>query len=758
MDHITENACLTRNRPNKFPRILLAAIIFHILAAMALMPVAAQPYDLAALTSASQSWLRWGVPLFYHWKFGFDLAALGVGAQGLRYILEQFGMSGAAAIATAWKLPLVLADILVAITLLDLGRRLAVRRPAMLPILWLISPVPLWVSAGHGQIESLTVLSLVLALDLLLRHRPFLAGLAVGLGIGIEYLPAAVVLVVGLWLYLAVIRRRQAWKLMAGIVLGLAVCFGPLLINPTGRASLISGLLSTAIAAGQPRQAHGTIAFGSSLWIILDIAPGKIWIIFSALAAGTLLLFLAHKGRSLDNIIERQRIGMVATGGLILCVVLLDPGVLPQFAELVLGGLCLVALGIEINPFVIILGPVLQLSVEILSVYGGNFQSYWYDMWAKTGISGWSFPQSVLAADWAARLGVVIIIIGLVMAKPAIAQRQDNRANGMELRLSLTIAFLGSAFLMVWSLQPAFWRDVGSHGLQTLPDITSLTADNRGTVSKTGHGVTVIFPRGLMTAANASAVRPTLTLAVRSAPLFEAEVATTAVAANRVRNIVTISDWSNEKSNVRSLWVSALIGRSDWVSDHNRLVGIPRLVVGHEVVRADAATWVTSGWAIVNYSVSTNKVPPSGRLQLSLEEDGHANGSIVWNGSQNQQWTLITMHSIEALVTINGSTARRQVTLPPPNSDGRNTMMVSIQGLPLKQHNAISKVLVGGQKGIVVGATAQWPTSTPLDRTAGRLWLMSFGLIDLLMLAGGSVTLWVYTLRNNRNAHLEQRD
>src|ERR1035437_9248145 len=131
MGDVAVNARSTRNRIQKVPRILLAAIAIHVLAALALMPVAGHPYDLAALTSASQAWLRWGVPLFYHWKFGFDLAALGVGAQGLRYILEQFGMSGAAAIATAWKLPLVLADLLVALTLLDLGRRLAVRRPAM---------------------------------------------------------------------------------------------------------------------------------------------------------------------------------------------------------------------------------------------------------------------------------------------------------------------------------------------------------------------------------------------------------------------------------------------------------------------------------------------------------------------------------------------------------------------------------------------------------------------------------------------------
>jgi hypothetical protein len=153
--------------------LVIAAMVFHAACALTLMPTAGQPYDLASLTGASEAWLRWGFPLLYQWKFGLDLSLLGVGAQGLRFVLEQFGMSGAAALATAWKLPLVLSDLLVGATLYDLGRVLHVRRPALIAILWLLSPVSLWVSAGHGQVESLTVLSFALSLDLLLRRRPF---------------------------------------------------------------------------------------------------------------------------------------------------------------------------------------------------------------------------------------------------------------------------------------------------------------------------------------------------------------------------------------------------------------------------------------------------------------------------------------------------------------------------------------------------------------------------------------------------------
>jgi hypothetical protein len=203
------------------------AMVVHALAALALMPVAGQPYDLAVLTGTSGAWLRWGVPLFDQWKFGFDLSVLAVGSQTLSFALEHLGLSGGAALAVAWKLPLVLADLLVGAVLVDLGRQLRSQRPGLVATLWLISPVPLWVSAGHGQVESLTVLAIVLALDLLLRHRPALAGIVLGLGIGIEYLPALVALVVAFWLYVGAIERRELYRFAAGCAGALAFCFGP---------------------------------------------------------------------------------------------------------------------------------------------------------------------------------------------------------------------------------------------------------------------------------------------------------------------------------------------------------------------------------------------------------------------------------------------------------------------------------------------------------------------------------------------------
>ena len=105
-----------------------AAMAVHVLAALALMPVAGHPYDLAALTGTSGAWLRWGIPLFYHWKFGFDLSILAVGAQSL----SLFSSISACLVlrdSVAWKLPLVLADLLVGAILFDLGRQLRASGP-----------------------------------------------------------------------------------------------------------------------------------------------------------------------------------------------------------------------------------------------------------------------------------------------------------------------------------------------------------------------------------------------------------------------------------------------------------------------------------------------------------------------------------------------------------------------------------------------------------------------------------------------------
>ena len=593
------------------------AMVIHLLAAVALMPVAGHPYDLAALTGASGAWLRWGVPLFYQWKFGFDLSVLSVGSQGLSFVLEHLGMSGAAALAVAWKLPLVLADLLVGMILIDLGRQLRCRRPALISVLWLISPVPLWVSAGHGQIESLTVLAIVLTLDLLLRRRPLLAGVVAGLGIGIEYLPALVALVVIFWLYVSVIQRREAYRFAVGFAGALAFCFGPSISTDIGRTSLLAGLSFSADAASRHSQAGSPVH--PSLWAVFDLSPGPFWLAAALPAFVALLIVLAHKAKSADTIADRRRLGVLAAGGLLLSVTLFDPGALTQFSALVLGGLCLVGLCVDLSPAIIILGPLLQMAAGFLFVYGGSFQSYWYDMWTATGERGWPFPQSLLAAGWAGRLGAAIVALGLLLAPfRAVSAKMPTRLRAVVARSSVAAGALGSAFLATWTLppaywairlivmvlalglllasfqalgakvparmgiavarwpiaagaiglaflatwssQPAYWHGVGSRGPSTLADFASYTAFQRGILSMTPEHAKITFSPQQVLAARESAVRPSLELMVAERPLFSHTTAGAARFGNGAEQTLTMRGWVRRRRRCIRCGLASLLG------------------------------------------------------------------------------------------------------------------------------------------------------------------------------------------------------
>lgn len=731
--------------------LVLLAMAFHVACAFTLMPTAGQPYDLAALTGASEAWLKWGFPLLYNWKFGFDLSLLGVGAQGLRFLLEQFGMSGAAALATAWKVPLVLSDLLVGGALLDLGFLLRLRRPAVIPVLWLLSPVSLWVSAGHGQVESLTVLSFALSLDLLLRRHPMLAGIVVGLGIGIEFLPAGVLIAVALLAYMAVIRRKEVVRFLIGLALATEVCFLPASLSTVGGASLSSGLgFTVGVTTGSSKGSAGPVAAGSSLWSIFGISPGEVWLLVLILAGAVLLVTIALKSRRTTDMIERQRLGMVAAGGLLLCVVLLDPGALPQFADLALGALCLIALGVDLSPIAIIVGPILQLATGLLFVSGGDFQSFWYDMWVKTGNAGWPFPDSLSGADAAALAGAAVILGGLVLATLQWAAPVVRRVRIPMLPVAIAVGVCGCAFLAIWSAQPAYWQGVGSRGPSTLADFPILTATRAGAVSTAEQKQTVNFTSTLKTSAIESVVPPTLLLGAQARPLYSSTHAGVTVPGNNALETVTIPNWSTQKADVDSVWVSLLVGRSTWVSAVNARNGRPVLSFGSQEIDPSITQWLVPGWCLIAYDVPATQISSTGQLAIVLK-DGYGgdrgDGLLIWNGTSTRRWVLVDLHQGEASVTINGTARRRAVTLAPPAPGSYSEELGSITGLAPTSKITISSVALGGQPAKVVSGALVWPTSTRLDRTFPAPVLIGLGALDLVVLVGGALAVGIYIER-----------
>jgi len=727
-------------------------MVVHVLAAFALMPVAGQPYDLTVLTGTSGAWLRWGVPLFDQWKFGFDLSVLAVGAQSLSFALEHLGLSGAAALAVAWKLPFVLADLLVGAVLVDLGRRLRGRRPGLVATIWLISPVPLWVSAGHGQVESMTVLAIVLALDLLLRRRPLLAGIVLGLGIGIEYLPALVALSVVCWLHVGAIERREAYRFAVGCAGALAFCFGPPLATYIGRVSLLEGLSYTAAVASSAGQATGTSQAGSSLWSVFDLSPGPFWLVVLLSAAIVLMAVLIRKARSAGDPAGRSRLGILAAGGLLLCVSLFDPGMLPQFSVLVLGGMCLVALCVELSPAAIILGPALQLAAGIVFVYGGTFQSYWYDMWAATGAAGWPFPQSSQAAAWASRLGAVVVTIGLLLVPlRLLGATIPERLRVVLARSSIAAGTLGIAFLAVWSLQPGFWQGVGSQGPSTLADFAILTASQPGALSTTPTHAQIAFSTPEVLAARESAVRPSLNLDV-TAPLYLAQTTVGSPRSGRgIAQKLKIPDWRQRRGQVRSLWVSALLGRPGWSSQSKVGAGAPELVVRGRPISPTEATWVTAGWAVVTYDVPVSAVPASGRLTVGLQANDDSGDTTAWNGTARMRWLFVSMRSGTAAATIGTVRWHGLVTLPSPAPawwlQDHEQGSLQVTGLQPRPSFTISRVVIGGQQGAVSGGSLAWPGSDGLDHTIHASLLLSLGVLDGVVLLGGA---WALARRTAR--------
>ncbi|MGC2192722.1 MAG: glycosyltransferase [Candidatus Dormiibacterota bacterium] len=748
---------VVRKHGRKLPRIVLAAIIVHLVAAIALMPVSGQPFDLASLTGASEAWLRWGFPILYHWKFGFDVTGLALGAQSLRFVLEQLGMSGAAAIATAWKLPLVLADVVVGLTLLDLGVRLGMRRPELVPTLWLLSPVSLWVSAGHGQIESLTILAFVLSLDLLVRRRCFLAGIVVGLGIGIEFLPAVMVLVVGVWLYAALINRRQGAHFVAGLGVALVGCFGPSLFSSIGRSSLFSGLSSTAgVTTGSGSATGGQVAGGASLWGVFGVTPGHFWVIAAMLAGAGLIVVVAIKARKESSAIARQRLGVVAAGGLLLSIVVLDPGALPQFSDLALGGLCLIGIGVGLSPIVIVMGPLLQLAGGLLKVYGGTFQSYWYDMWIKSDNSGWAFPQSPLAANITGRLGALIIVTGLfwVLFRPAATANSPRRkapklrrSGNVVIGASAAVAILGSGFLATWSLQPTFWREVGSGGPASLADFASTTATRPGQVAGSEHGAVISFSPTLISASSQARVSPSMTLTVKAQPLFIATDAGKPLDASAATDIVTIPKWSARRADIRSVWVSVLLGRPDWVSQVAAGKAAPDLVEGTDPISPTAIRWLITGWSVMTYRVPASWISSEGTLHLSVTGTSPLDSHLVWNGASRSRWIVVELQSAESTVTIDGVPYHSLVTEPPPSVGYFNDAVASIQRLPVSASTIVTGVAVGGVPGTVVSAALEWPTSSPLDGAVPGFWLFELGVLDIVVLLAGALAMAVFATR-----------
>ena len=740
------SACVPDARPgwitrlhrvwDSYPLPLRLALLVHLLAAAALMPVAGQPYDLAALTGASEAWLRWGVPLLNNWKFGYDLAIYGVAAQGVRFLLIHIGLSGAASIAIAWKAPLVAANIGTAGVLYNIGRRFDLKKPWVLPTAWLLSPVPLWVAAGHGQVEPLTAFAIALSLDLIFRRQFALAGLICGMGVGIEYVPIALLLPVVILFCLRVITWRQALAFASALIGALGCCFLPFIV--TGEQnSLVGGLLSSAAAAVTHPNGHGFTSPSVSLWsLVPGLTPSGLWILIAGLVVGALTVHTLSRHRNVKDIfrsgdspnpptsdVEREVTFLL--GSSLCAVLLLDPGPLPQFSQLLFLGLCFIALTRRLSLACIILGPVLQLSTELVFVYGGSFQSYWYDAWANNGRAGWSLPQSLTLDEWCARISLVVVGFGLILA----TSRNGSNTKSRERHAIILLcgAAASTIFLAIWSLQPVFWQSVGSTGPSTLPDVASFTAVQPAVRKKTSRGLNFVFPPGILHAASASHIRPSLQITGVTRPVLAETTATRALPLTNPTSKILLPEGLARSS---GYWVVALVGAARWSASAHEFLGVPTLSAGGLSVHATSAELTSAGWLAVTYRVPRLR-SSTGTIALSLSQT-NTSYPALWDGGSRSRWVTIAPETATGFLRINASTYSFSIHLtaaePPTNvSYWRTTIRTALP-------RAVSlQVVVPGTVSEAVSLALIYPLSAPLSATIGApsLFLIGVGALAI---------------------------
>jgi hypothetical protein len=602
-----------------------SAAAIHLTLALMLLPGSAHPYDIEALTGQSEAWLRWGTPLLLSWKFGLLLSAMGVGAQGLRTVLTHLGLAGVVAAHIAWKLPLVLATVATAGLLLRLGRLTRVARPEIAPVIWLLSPAPLWVAAGHGQLESLAALSITAALVLALSGHPFASGFVIGVGVGIEYVPVVAVAAIVVWAFRRAISAKDVARVALGLLLGLTVSFAPLLVDSIARNSLLGGLRSTATVSG-------SVVAAPSLWTLFPSLPGAAWIGVVCGVGVAVTALVATKRTSVEEI---EVDGLVPTGAILVAAPLLNPNSLPQFAVLTLLGLILLAFRYELPGFVW-LAPIAALASGFAYVYGGNFSSYWYDLWYKDGRSGWTFPTSLTAAQILARVVVVVILLCLVWAMfNALRLRRSGTSTRARTWITAAGATLGG-FLAVWSVQPTYWHDLGHGGPTELADYRNVVARHAGTIAR-GR---VAFDATLRRAVARSEIKPHAEIQFLASPLAADTIATDAKPVATQSETVRLSNWSSVRHSVSAVWATVLLRNALWRAPGYVVPPFPVLIIGRQRISVSRPEFVTTGWAKLSYSVPSSYVPSSGVLVLRFRVPRRSQG-LVWNGGRTHRWITV---------------------------------------------------------------------------------------------------------------------
>jgi hypothetical protein len=657
----------------------------------------------------------------FNWKFGIDYAALSVSTQAFRALLVGLGFPGILAIHVAWKLPLVAADLLTAGAIYRLALNFAPGRAAALASLWLVNPTVLWVSAGHGQIESVAILCVFAALQLALDGRLVAAGLVTGLGVGIEYFPLAVVGVILIWWrggYLT--GRLPLTAYAAGLMSSVLLCFAPLLFDPVVRQSVIGGVASGGGLSGN--QGQSVLA----VWVWLGYRWADTWPVLFGIS-GVLCLglsvFLAKRSRS---------VGLQFLAVILILAVLLDVNALPQFAVIAASGLWLLAIVLPVQPIILLAVPGAGMATAFLFLdRSSTANAYFFDDFVGGGIKLWPVPYSEQAAAYLGH----IFCLGLIGTTIYVAARISKPS-----RLSWTAAGAVGAsvclLLVAWSSQPAVWGAVlRSAPSANLPDFEYFIATKHGSLAQPQTSLwQVNYPEGLIAASREAGTKPLSGLQFSMADLYQSVATGASFNGQTWRNsAVSIPAWDSLRSSIQYLWIQLLVA-STYASEASAPeVSRLRLQVNGGSVTPDSMGVVTDGWAVVNFRLPAALVGSNGRLQFTPSPS-----PLRWAGSADGPWVRIlpasgTMH---ALVDFDTTTVSYQLN---PQGDGY------VVGLPLSSSFAVSLDRSNLPAPFVQGAVLRWPPAR--EPWKSNRWIQGFGGIFGLAVFLATVWLMRFYLR-----------
>lgn len=598
-------------------------LIMTAIAVIVLLPTGGYAYDEAALLGGPNNWLRYGAPLYHASKFGADLTWLGLIAETVQHLIGSLGiLSGVAAIHIAWKLPLMVATALSA-KLFDSFARgdgdQTTHPSRRVFILWISSPLAIWVAAVHGQVESLAIASTAGGLYLLRSSRRWrwtIAGFVSGLGVGLEYFPA-VVLVGAL---LITVGTRASWSRLAAAVVGFALGamsgFFPIWINTNLRNEWIKALMGAA-RSGAPSVTGPThSSYGLSVWLIIGRNPSPpMAITIMALLSATIIIVSFWLQRT--GVWCASDSALAAAGALMVAAVLLDPVSNYQFALIAQAGLVLLALANKRS-----VGVPLLLGTSALVGYL-LYESPWnffYDMWGQAGGQLHRIPQNPTLSEVMCRIFVVgalaYVLYVYTFAKPLFRVRDESRrfgtwrlnekpgAKGLVSVSGLLATCCILELFVLMAVSPPIWSAVGPAGPKDLIDLRGYSPAGSATINGKGE-IEATISRELVSVIKLAKDKPTLLLEVSQQPLVAAPIGLpTVMSVNKVLRIDVSGLKRPSSVPMDSYLVQALVFDRNWPNRGSvpPSGSVSAIISGLRL----SAKWIdfsSPGWCVVTFMV-----------------------------------------------------------------------------------------------------------------------------------------------------------